>query len=149
MRLINTKTLGLRQFEIGPGQARDGPDDLPIPDSGERFRSRARRRGRAHGGLAYIILSHTWGKEEVSYREWSYLHNRDEVDTMLASGALWNEKVVCMIKAKEGYRKIFNACDVARRNGYDWLWADTICIDKVRCLVMSTALSSLGRSLSC
>ncbi|KAL4062699.1 hypothetical protein J3A83DRAFT_4307418 [Scleroderma citrinum] len=28
-----------------------------------------------------------------------------------------------------GYKKIFSSCEQTKRDGYDWLWVDTCCID--------------------
>jgi hypothetical protein len=53
----------------------------------------------------YAILSHTWGKEEVSYHE---------IDT-------WG----FTLKKKEGYLKINYCCEQAILDGLDWVWVDT------------------------
>lgn len=51
----------------------------------------------------YAILSHTWGKDEVSMQD---LAKPD-------------------VHLKEGYRKIVCTCDQALRDGLDYAWIDT------------------------
>ena len=53
----------------------------------------------------YAILSHTWGKDEVTCHD---------IDT-------WDFKW----KKKEGYFKIKNCCEQAILDGLDWVWVDT------------------------
>ncbi|KAK4892930.1 hypothetical protein LTR27_008658 [Elasticomyces elasticus] len=62
----------------------------------------------------YAILSHTWGEDEISLQEWE-------------SGG-------SAVTLKECYLKVVNACKQAERDGFDWLWADTCCIDKTACI---------------
>lgn len=57
----------------------------------------------------YAILSHRWGKEEVSLQELM-----SEAETF---------------KSKTGYTKIKNFCALAKRNGYKYGWVDTCSID--------------------
>ena len=54
----------------------------------------------------YAILSHTWGKEEVTY------------DNMI------NGTASQMI----GYAKIQGTCKTAKRGGLRYVWIDTCCI---------------------
>ncbi|KAI1127088.1 heterokaryon incompatibility protein-domain-containing protein [Nemania abortiva] len=65
----------------------------------------------------YAILSHTWGEEEVTFQDWS---NRN----------------------KAGY-KIHAACARARADRLDYLWVDTICIDKTNSTELSEAINSM------
>jgi hypothetical protein len=71
----------------------------------------------------YAILSHTWGPEEVTYRDWL---SRDES---------------CL--AKDGYRKIEGAANQALKDGLDWLWVDTNCIDKSSSAELTEAINSM------
>jgi len=72
----------------------------------------------------YAILSHRWGKEEVSLQEWMSADR----------GA---------IEAKEGYNKIVRACQLALSQGYEYVWADTNCIDKTSSAELSEAINSM------
>ncbi|KAK7437912.1 hypothetical protein VKT23_018347 [Stygiomarasmius scandens] len=58
----------------------------------------------------YAILSHRWLGNEVTYQE--YLQPRDET------------------RKKSGYRKILQACNQARLDGFEYIWIDTCCIDQ-------------------
>ncbi|KAK1621846.1 HET domain-containing protein [Colletotrichum phormii] len=68
----------------------------------------------------YAILSHTWGDEEVLFRD-------------LEKGP----------SAKAGWTKIQSACRVARERGHSWIWIDTCCIDKASSSELSEALNSM------
>jgi hypothetical protein len=59
----------------------------------------------------YAILSHRWGKdtEEVSFSD---IHNPE------------------IARRKKGYGKIKQCCEQALRDGYEYAWVDTCCIDK-------------------
>jgi len=93
MRLLHTRTRLLEEFL----------DDGSIPP--------------------YAILSHTWGKEEISFKEMADLTNVDI--------------------HKEGYRKIDMACQVAAANGYEHIWIDTCCIDKSSSAELTEAINSM------
>lgn len=53
----------------------------------------------------YAILSHTWGKQEVSYQEYI---RQDE-----------------SIRALEAYQKIVKFCEIARSHSLGYAWVDT------------------------
>ncbi|OTB18808.1 hypothetical protein K445DRAFT_8829 [Daldinia sp. EC12] len=72
---------------------------------------------------AYAILSHTWGKDEVTFQS---LHNEE-------------------IKSTTGYRKIEYFCLQAIRDGFDYAWVDTCCIDKKDPTELSEAINSMFR----
>ncbi|KAI6106013.1 heterokaryon incompatibility protein-domain-containing protein, partial [Pisolithus croceorrhizus] len=79
----------------------------------------------------YAILSHRWGAE-VSYQEMAQLlqmteRKRDEV------------------RQRDGYQKIIISCKQAVKEGYNWLWVDTCCIDKRSSAELSEAINSMYR----
>ncbi|KAK5736445.1 hypothetical protein LTR17_007441 [Elasticomyces elasticus] len=92
MRLINTRTLQLEDFFAQPNK----------PE--------------------YVIFSHRWGADEVSYKE--YVKGRYET-------------------TQAGYRKIAECCDFARRRDWDYVWIDTCCIDKRSSAELSEAINSM------
>ncbi|KAK0671602.1 heterokaryon incompatibility protein-domain-containing protein [Cercophora samala] len=95
MRLLHTTELRLHSFnEVGK--------DVPI----------------------YAILSHTWGKEEVTFQD---LHCNPDVAGMA------------------GYQKIVSSCRIARKEGYHYIWIDTCCIDKSSSAELSEAINSMYR----
>ena len=69
----------------------------------------------------YAILSHTWGKEEVSF----------EAFTKPESLSL------------AGYKKIERCCSLAISDGWDYVWIDTCCIDKKSSAELSEAINSM------
>jgi Heterokaryon incompatibility protein (HET) len=73
----------------------------------------------------YAILSHTWGddNDEVNYK-----------DLMEGSG-----------KTKAGYRKILFCLEQAARDGLQYCWVDTCCIDKSNNTELSEAINSMFR----
>src|SRR4051794_24627168 len=73
----------------------------------------------------YAILSHRWGtdKEEVSFRQWNKDHSK--------------------VETRAGYDKIISACRQARKDGLQYLWADTNCIDKTSSAELSEAINSM------
>ncbi|XTI93556.1 hypothetical protein V2W45_1432693 [Cenococcum geophilum] len=73
--------------------------------------------------LRYAILSHTWGEEEVT---------------------LQHIKTNEAIKLK-GYEKVKKACSIAKRDGFEYIWIDTCCIDKTSSAELSEALNSMYR----
>lgn len=54
----------------------------------------------------YAILSHTWGDEEVSFKD---ITSNPKVEEM------------------QGYRKILRTCDQANKDGLLYAWCDTCC----------------------
>ncbi|KNG80357.1 hypothetical protein ANOM_011314 [Aspergillus nomiae NRRL 13137] len=71
----------------------------------------------------YAILSHTWGKEEVTLQD-------------ITSQATHKLK---------GYEKILGVCSIARENRFDYIWIDTCCIDKTSSAELSEAINSMYR----
>ncbi|KAK1760153.1 heterokaryon incompatibility protein-domain-containing protein [Echria macrotheca] len=71
----------------------------------------------------YAILSHTWELGgEVSYQDFL----RPEVR-----------------ETKSGFNKIKLTCDQARKDGLDYAWVDTCCIDKTSSADLSEAINSM------
>ncbi|KAI0799970.1 heterokaryon incompatibility protein-domain-containing protein [Fomes fomentarius] len=70
----------------------------------------------------YAILSHRWGDEEVTFA--------DMKDLKLA-------------RKRKGWLKVEEFCRVAARDGYEWGWDDTCCIDKSSSAELSEAINSM------
>jgi hypothetical protein len=71
----------------------------------------------------YAILSHTWGAEEVTFKDL--------------------QKRTCEKKA--GYKKIQFCGEQARRDGLQYFWVDTCCIDKSSSAELTEAINSMFR----
>jgi hypothetical protein len=69
----------------------------------------------------YVILSHTWGEEEVTYQ-----------DIVTGTG-----------KEKAGFEKVRGCCVRASKDGYRYAWIDTCCIDKSSSAELSEAINSM------
>ncbi|TBU29678.1 heterokaryon incompatibility protein-domain-containing protein [Dichomitus squalens] len=82
----------------------------------------------------YAILSHVWDKEEQSFQELRRLARECAV-----TGA--NPRDLAS-------PKIRRCCQLAERHGYQWLWADTCCIDKTSSAELSEAINSMFRYYS-
>jgi hypothetical protein len=73
------------------------------------------------GILRYAILSHTWGSEKVSYRDYA------------------DRKGL----SKSRYDKIHCCCRLADSEGFQYVWIDTCCIDKSSSAELSEAINSM------
>jgi hypothetical protein len=71
----------------------------------------------------YVILSHTWEKEEISFADFT----RDQAAA----------------KTKLGFRKIDLTCHQALKDGWQYAWVDTCCIDKSSSAELSEAIKSM------
>lgn len=69
----------------------------------------------------YAILSHTWTADEVIYED-------------LANGNA---------PSRGAYLKVVYACKQALRDGYDYIWIDTCCIDKRSSAELSESINSM------
>ncbi|KAI2464777.1 heterokaryon incompatibility protein-domain-containing protein [Annulohypoxylon bovei var. microspora] len=74
----------------------------------------------------YAILSHTWGEEEVSFQDWQGIPS-------------------FQLRLMKGYRKISYCCRQALRDGLEWVWVDTCCIDKTSSAELSESINSMFR----
>lgn len=71
----------------------------------------------------YVILSHTWDQEEVTF---------DDIHKPHAP-------------RMAGYAKLKGCCELAVRDGFEWAWIDTCCIDKRSSAELSEAINSMYR----
>lgn len=69
----------------------------------------------------YAILSHTWGDEEASFQ-----------DMKTGEATL-----------KKGWAKVDGACRKAREGKYEYIWIDTVCINKESSAELSEAINSM------
>src|ERR1700760_1972177 len=74
----------------------------------------------------YAILSHTWEKQEVSFRA-----IQDP-----------NPNVARNLK---GYSKVRDSCKQALADSFTYIWIDTCCIDKGSSAELSEAINSMFR----
>ncbi|KAJ8117390.1 hypothetical protein ONZ43_g4219 [Nemania bipapillata] len=73
--------------------------------------------------LEYAILSHTWEDGEVTFQDFTGdLSHREH---------------------KKGFYKIMKTCELARRDGIQYAWVDTCCIDKTSSAELTEAINSM------
>lgn len=94
MRLLNAKDLTLATFS----------DESTIPE--------------------YAILSHTWGDDEVTFKDLAELSYEQLV-------------------LKKAYTKVRECCAKALEWGLEWVWIDTCCIDQQSSAELSEAINSM------
>jgi len=71
--------------------------------------------------LKYAILSHTWGEDEVIFQDMQAEVQKDS----------------------PRFSKIVKSCELAKNDGYDYIWIDTCCIDKSSSAELSEAINSM------
>src|SRR5437660_10125207 len=82
----------------------------------------------------YGILSHCWGTEE------------EEVEFKVMKDLPKMEKNARnRVRQQPGYRKIVETCKQACKNGLEWVWVDTCCINKESSAELSEAINSMYR----
>ena len=77
----------------------------------------------------YVILSHVWDQEELSFQQLQEINNRRYTSDK-ARRRLISPKVTQM-------------CNIASRHEYKWAWIDTCCIDKTSSAELSEAINSM------
>lgn len=80
----------------------------------------------------YAILSHTWGKHEISFEQMQ----SQGFPAELSTDGMHTDPT-------DGYMKIFYACQQARSDGLEYAWVDTCCIDKSSSAEISEAINSM------
>ena len=78
----------------------------------------------------YVILSHRWSTEEVTFAD---LRKAPLSDLQSST------------RRMKGFAKIQGACELARLNGYEWIWIDSCCIDKSSSAELQEAVNSMWR----
>ncbi|RAQ49367.1 hypothetical protein AFGD_002218 [Aspergillus flavus] len=76
--------------------------------------------------IKYAILSHRWGEDETSFQDLARLEETG-------------------LKATKGYKKIQRFFERAAKDGYDYAWIDTCCINKESSAELSEAINSMFR----
>ena len=110
----------------------------------------------------YIILSHTWGQEEISLQEWEAVAAfpelvalRDESGIGPDSYSILQERRVQGLMKKQGFVKVTMFCERVKntRAAIKWVWVDSCCIDKTSSAELSEAINSMfqwyKRSVEC
>ena len=93
---------------------------------------------------SYVILLHTWGKEEeeISLQE---LQQEDIIILLksIKSEIVDGKPFQSFQNIKKGYLKIIGCALQAEKDGFEYIWCDTCCIDKTNSTELSKAISSM------
>ncbi|GFP59681.1 vegetative incompatibility protein HET-E-1 [Trichoderma asperellum] len=81
----------------------------------------------------YAILSHRWERDEISYQ--------DMAKEMERNNNTWPGSTDVL--QKQGYRKISEFRRLALKDGYEYIWVDTCCIDKTSSAELQEAINSM------
>ncbi|KAI2783557.1 HET-domain-containing protein [Daldinia loculata] len=71
----------------------------------------------------FAILSHTWGEDEVTFQ----MYSGPEAES------------------RKGYRKIEFMCRQAKKDGLQYAWIDTVCMDKTSSAELTESINSMYR----
>ena len=89
----------------------------------------------------YIILSHTWGKEEITYQE---ILLEETIQQLKSAKLFLSEQVINSDQQyKQGCLKIAGCALRAYGEGAEYIWCDTCCIDKTNSTELSEAINSM------
>ena len=130
MRLLNTSTFELEEFF----EPENVVDEESLSDEGNRSDERKIPR--------YAILSHRWGDEEITFQE---LQQKD-VTVLLKSTKMQvvnGEPLHCLQNVKKGFSKIIGCALQAEKDGFEYIWCDTCCINKTDSTELSEAINSM------
>ncbi|KAH8681875.1 heterokaryon incompatibility protein-domain-containing protein [Xylariales sp. PMI_506] len=98
-----------------------------------------------HNVPPYAILSHTWEEGEVLLQDIDkpelHEHRWDEMPT---SSDIPLASPSCVF-LKAGFAKLRQCAGLAWRNGFQYIWVDTCCIDKSSSAELSEAINSMYR----
>jgi hypothetical protein len=76
----------------------------------------------------YVILSHRWGPEEITYKN-------------IIQNPISDEKSPA--RQLQGFAKVKDTCKLASDDGYSWVWIDSCCIDKESSTDVDKAINSM------
>ncbi|KAI6041046.1 hypothetical protein EDC04DRAFT_2893445 [Pisolithus marmoratus] len=83
----------------------------------------------------YAILSHCWGVEKEGEQEVLF----EDMKQLL----IMRDKERKEIRGRTGYKKIVQTCRRAQKDGLEWVWIDTCCINKESSSELSEAINSM------
>lgn len=81
----------------------------------------------------YAILSHTWDGDEITFQD------------IQSGGSYADRKSLLMTTKRSSYDKIMGFCKLAEKNGYEYVWVDTCCIDRTSSSELQEAICSMWR----
>ncbi|KAI4231646.1 MAG: hypothetical protein LQ349_005477 [Xanthoria aureola] len=89
----------------------------------------------------YAILSHTWGDQEITLQE---LQSEDMILLLQSVKTLNSDRAFFFTNQKHGPGcKIAGCALQAEKDGFEYIWCDTCCIDKTNSTELSEAINSM------
>jgi len=82
----------------------------------------------------YAILSHTWGKEEVTFEDLGKPNHTSKLGVKMGKP---------IYTSMLGYKKIDGCCKRAQLDNIKWVWIDTCCIDKSSSAELTETINSM------
>ena len=80
----------------------------------------------------YAVLSHRWQAPELNFQALSLFSLSSETSTIPSA-------------QQHSYNKLVNCSRQAVKDGWDWVWVDTCCIDKSSSAELSESINSMWR----
>ncbi|KZL67049.1 het domain-containing protein [Colletotrichum incanum] len=100
----------------------------------------------------YATLSHTWGKDEISFQDLCWLHEYEgncesfaSIETILPSLGRSSAEKAHRLRRRSGFDKIVQTAQLAKAKRLRYAWVDTCCIDKTSSAELSEAINSMFR----
>lgn len=102
----------------------------------------------------YVILSHTWGRDELSFQDMCWVQRlrtipKELLDNPLvplllnvASPAQATTSENDLVK-RAGYQKILKTAETVLHLGHTYFWIDTVCINKESSSELQEAINSM------
>ncbi|KAF9873342.1 hypothetical protein CkaCkLH20_09155 [Colletotrichum karsti] len=90
----------------------------------------------------YAILSHTWGRDEVTFSVFQAITKASERHSF---STLDDMREHIGVTTTSGYGKIKDSAKLAKAQGLKYLWVDTCCIDKTSSAELSESINSMYR----
>lgn len=103
----------------------------------------------------YLILSHTWGHEEVTYQEMRFLQRLKTLPDHLkqtpgfiaalevAADLNITDGASLSISKRAGYKKILKTAELAKEKRLQYFWVDTCSIDKTSSAELQESINSM------
>jgi heterokaryon incompatibility protein (HET) len=82
----------------------------------------------------YTILSHTWGEGEVTLKDFEKLE---------AAGGSFISVGASVPTNKPGWKKIRLSANQTKKDGHDYIWIDTFCIDKLSSAELTESINCM------
>ncbi|KAI4230128.1 MAG: hypothetical protein L6R36_000241 [Xanthoria steineri] len=94
--------------------------------------------GHEPDGVKYAILSHKWFESEISFQDFQNLKDVEKANMKRPHESLQQNQHM-------GIGKIAWSASIARKQGLNYIWIDTCCIDKTSSAELSESINSMWK----